>query len=122
MPYLIKKLITPNLNNDVSEDEVYHSLRKQLAQHALLHLKTNYSEQLNKQPALQQMALKWEHSSSPTTDEQMAKECKIIYLDILNQQRQWLLNKNKAEKTLDEDIIRKHMQHLDLEEEKLKFV
>ncbi len=46
----------------------------------------------------------------------------MVYLDILKQQRKWLLNKNKLHERLDEDIIRKHLQHVDLEEEKLKFI
>jgi CPA1 family monovalent cation:H+ antiporter len=68
------------------------------------------------------MARKWEKSSLLTDDVQIAKEFKTIYNDILNQQRQWLFNKNKEEKNLDEDIIRKHLLRLDLEEERLSFV
>ena len=49
-------------------------------------------------------------------------EFKKIYGDILNRQREWLFNKNKEDKTLDEEIIRKHLLRLDLEEEKLRFV
>jgi CPA1 family monovalent cation:H+ antiporter len=52
----------------------------------------------------------------------MAEECKVVYLDILNRQRQWLLLKNKSEMAIDEDIIRRHLYYLDLEEEKLRFV
>ena len=122
LPYLIKKLIIPNLDGDLPEDEVYHSLRKQLAEHALLHLQTNYSEQLANEPMLQQMSRKWKDSSHLADDELMAEGCKVIYLDILNQQRQWLLTKNREEATLDEDIIRKHLLLLDLEEEKLQFL
>lgn len=122
LPFLIKKIAIPNLDNELPEEEVYHTLRKQLAEYALFHLKTNYSEELNSQVVLQQMARKWEDNSLMADDVLMAEECKVIYLDILNQQRQWLLNKNKAEATLDEDIIRKHLQHLDLEEERLLFL
>ncbi|MFC0183135.1 hypothetical protein ACFFJX_11425 [Pseudarcicella hirudinis] len=68
------------------------------------------------------MALKWENNSRLADDVLMAEECKAVYLDILNQQRIWLHDKNKAEETLDEEIIRKHLQHLDLEEEKLRFL
>ena len=46
----------------------------------------------------------------------------ICSSDILNQQRQWLLLKNKSEIMLDEDIIRRHLYYPDLEEEKLRFV
>ena len=42
-----------------------------------------------------------------------------IYLDIINQQREWLISKNREEILLDEEIIRKHLKMLDLQEEKL---
>lgn len=122
LPYLIKRVMLPNLDNERSEDEVYHQLRKELAEHAVLHLSTNYSEQLATDPMLQQMAKKWQDSSRMADDVQMAEDCRVIYLDILAQQRQWLLNKNTEEATLNEDIVRKHLLYLDLEEEKLRFL
>lgn len=122
LPYLIRKIHIPNLDESLTEEEAYHTIRKQLANHALTHLKTHYSKQLNNQPALQQMALKWEQNATITNNEVMAEECKIVYLDILNQQRQWLIQKNKEEKTLNEEIIRKHLKYLDMEEEKLSFL
>jgi Na+/H+ antiporter len=122
LPYLIRKLVLPNMDNELPEEEVYHSLRKQLADHAIAHLRTNYNEQLANDPVLQQMERKWQDSSRLAEDVVMVESCKVIYLDILAQQRQWLLNKNRQEATLDEDIIRKHLLNLDLEEEKLKFL
>jgi Na+/H+ antiporter len=122
LPYLIRKIRLPNLDEPVSEDEVYNTIRKQLSAHALAHLKTHYREELERQPVLQQMAHKWEHSKTITGDEIMAQECKTVYLDILSQQRQWLLQKNSSDNKLDEEIIRKHLRYLDLEEEKLQFV
>jgi len=122
LPYLIRKIQIPNPDETLPEEEVYNAIGKQLAEHALSHLKTNYSKQLNSQSVLQQMAQKWEHKSAMADDIHMAEECKVIYLDILNQQRQWLLDKNKNEKTLNEEIIRKHLLQLDLEQEKLLFL
>jgi Na+/H+ antiporter len=122
LPYLIRKLHVPNFDNTLPDDEVYHTIQKQMAEHALSYLKNNYDEQLKNHPVLQQMARKWEGTSHLTDDVVMSEEIKTIYLDILDQQRQWLLNKNRQEETLDEDIIRKHLQFLDFEEEKLQFV
>ncbi|CAL1518856.1 Na+/H+ antiporter [Chitinophaga sp. MM2321] len=122
LPYLIRKIQIPNLDETLSEEEVYHTIRIQLAENALIHLKTHYSEQLSNQPVLQQMARKWEQNMAIADNELMAEECKLVYLDILNQQRQWLIQKNNDEKTLDEEIIRKHLRYLDMEEEKLSFL
>lgn len=123
LPYLIKKIHMPEMDQTQTEEEADDHIRKELAVLALLHLKNNYGEQLNTQYALQQMARKWEHHSLETEDHtDMAEESKIAYRDILNRQRQWLLSANKVEKNLDEEIIRKHLLYLDLEEEKLRFL
>jgi hypothetical protein len=51
----------------------------------------------------------------------MARDSKNIYLDILNHQREWLINKNK-DQMIDEEVIRKHLMELDLEEERMRFL
>ncbi|HWK03464.1 MAG TPA: Na+/H+ antiporter [Puia sp.] len=122
LPYLIRKINMPDPDQTQPEEEVDILVQKQLAQYALLYLRHNYSEQLQVHPLLQQMAQKWEGSNFLTDNIQISEEFKKIYSDILNQQRQWLLNKNKEEKNLDEEIIRKHLRRLDLEEEKLLFI
>jgi CPA1 family monovalent cation:H+ antiporter len=122
LPYLIRKLLLPGLDPSIPEEEVDRQIRKELAEYGLHQLRTRYSEALNAHPALQQLAHKWEDARSLADDVVMAEEGKIIYLQILDQQREWLLEKNKMEQSLDEDIIRKHLSHLDLEEEKLRFI
>ncbi len=122
LPYLIRKIKLPDFDESVPEEEADSRIRKELAQLALSHLKTNYSLQLSNQPMLQQMAAKWESHSNMTGDVQMADEVKVVYTDILKQQREWLLKKNDEDEHFDEDVMRKHFQHLDLEEEKLRFL
>jgi CPA1 family monovalent cation:H+ antiporter len=122
LPYLIRKINLPEFDPTLPEEEVDRLIKQHLAEYALQYLQTNYSEQLHTQPILQQMARKWEDSSRLVNDTLITEECKIVYLDILNQQRQWLLNKNKAKELLDEDIIRKHLRYLDMEEERLGFM
>lgn len=52
----------------------------------------------------------------------VGQDLKVIYLDLLNKQRQWLRQKNKEDRSLDEDIIRRQMHYLDIEEEKLRYI
>lgn len=49
-----------------------------------------------------------------------SEETQKIYREVLDDRRQWLLHKNKTDKRIDEELIRKHLLHLDMEEEKLK--
>lgn len=122
LPYLIKKLNLTDLDDSLPEAEVYNEIRKQLTHHALQHLNTHYSQQLDSQPMLQQIARKWQDSDQSTDGMLMTDESRTIYRDLLNQQRKWLINKNKEDGDVDEGIIRKHLLFLDLEEEKLQFV
>jgi CPA1 family monovalent cation:H+ antiporter len=122
LPYLIRKMGMPDFGDNLPEAEADRLIRKQLAEMALLHLRTSYSEQLNRIPVLQQMAGKWESSSSMAIDEQLKEESKAVYLDILHHQRQCLLKINKEHPTIDEEIIRRHFQHIDLEEENIRFM
>jgi CPA1 family monovalent cation:H+ antiporter len=122
LPHLIRKMNLPNLDETLPEEEVDNLIQKQLAEQALQHLKSNYGEELQRQPSLQLMARKWEESNLLTDDVLIAEEFKKIYSDILDQQRQWLITKNKEDKALDEDIVRKHLLRLDIEEEKLRFI
>jgi len=122
LPYLIKKFHMKDPDYTLPEDEIYNQIKRELADHALNHLKSTYSNELERQPILQQIARKWEDIHVNTDDNiLMSDETKIIYLNLLEHQRNWLLDKNQEE-ILDEEIIRRHLLYLDLEEEKLQFM
>jgi Na+/H+ antiporter len=122
LPYLIRKLDLNDPDDNVSNEDVYNDIRKQLTRHALQYLNSNYSQQLDKQPMLQQMARKWQESDQLTEGLLMPEESKAVYRELLNLQRKWLIDKNKEDGDIDEEIIRRHLLYLDLEEEKLQFV
>lgn len=122
LPYLIKKIEIPDFDHALTEEEADSLLKKELAEHALHYLRSNYSQELHTQPVLQQLARKWEDKQSMYDDILLMQECKTVYLDVIEKQRQWLLVKNKEEQNLDEDVVRKHLLSLDLEEEKLRLI
>lgn len=119
LPYFIKKINLPAIYDPLSREEASTILRKDLAEHALHYLKTKYQDQLESNTSLQQLIQKWEQHSKGIDDESVGNELKVIYLDLINHQRQWLIDKNKQDQSIDESIIRKQMYYLDLEEEKL---
>ncbi|MBZ4035456.1 Na+/H+ antiporter [Flavobacterium sp. 17A] len=119
LPYFIKKIKLDNIYDPVSPEDASQILKRDLAAHALSYLKTTYNDQLESNASLQQLILKWEQHSKGIDDESIGNEIKVIYLDLLNQQRQWLIARNKEDQHIDESIIRKQMYYLDLEEEKL---
>ncbi|OIV44023.1 Na+/H+ antiporter [Flavobacterium johnsoniae] len=122
LPYFIRKIKLTDIYDPLPRDEANHLLRQELAEFALHYLKTNYDDQVKDNTSLQHLIQKWEQHSKGIDDESIEQHHKHIYLDLLNQQRKWLINKNKADQTLDESIIRRQMHYLDIEEEKLRYL
>ncbi|MDI3320575.1 Na+/H+ antiporter [Pinibacter soli] len=122
LPYLINKMKLPSFDDYIPEEEEEIIIKKELAKHSLNHLTTNYDGQIDNHSMLRQMALKWKEKSTEDYDEVINAESKAIYLDVLNQQRKWLLNKNHTDTRFDEDVIRKFLHQIDIEEEKLKLI
>jgi CPA1 family monovalent cation:H+ antiporter len=122
LPYLINNIKLPSFDDYIPEEEEEIFIKKELAKHSLNHLTTNYDGQIENHSMLRQMAIKWREKSTENFDEVINAESKAIYLDVLNQQRKWLLNKNHIDPHFDEDIIRKFLHEIDIEEEKLKLI
>jgi len=122
LPYIIKKINLTDVYDPVPRDEVANTIKQELGAYALHYLKTNYSDQVESNASLQHLIRKWEHRNDGIDDDSIGTDLKDIYLDLLDKQRQWLINKNREDKTLDETIIRRQMHYLDIEEEKLRYI
>lgn len=119
---LISKIGTSDYDDIITEDQTEEALKRQLAAHGLQYLKANYEDETSRQPVLQQMANRWEHSLNNSEGISISSEVRDIYQDVLDEQRRWLLSKNRDEQDLDEEIIRKNLLTLDLEEEKFRSI
>ncbi|MWB94109.1 Na+/H+ antiporter [Flavobacterium sp. GA093] len=121
LPYFIRKIKLTDIYEPLPHEEVHNSVRKELAVFTLNYLKTTYSDQLETNASLQQLIQKWELHCKGIEDATINKDLKLIYHDLLNQQRQWLIAKNKEDRSLDEVIIRRQMHYLDIEEKLKQF-
>jgi CPA1 family monovalent cation:H+ antiporter len=123
LPYLIKKMNMPSFNDHLPDDEAEDMIRHEMAKLTLQHLTDNYSELLEKSSFLQQIHEKWREKMDEDSDVKLSSETKTAYLDILNAQRAWLIAQNHDKKQhFDEDLIRKHLMKIDLEEERILLV
>lgn len=120
LPWVIRKVNLPEFKDYLPEEEAIDLIKKGMAQRTLDHIDNTYSEQLNHDTYLQQLSFKWKEMSNRIPEAEVRAESKRIHLDILEQQRQWLLNKNKRDDKIDEEVIRKFLRKIDLEEEKIK--
>lgn len=122
LPVFIRKLKLGEKGHYLTEEEADNLIRREMAQYALTHLNKNYSDMLHEHPILQQLAEKWECKINDEAELKLSEKSKAIYSELLNLQRKWLLQKNKQELLLNEDIIRRHLHIIDIEEEKLKYM
>ncbi|MBS1523295.1 MAG: Na+/H+ antiporter [Bacteroidetes bacterium] len=122
LPYLLRKLILPTYDDYLPDDKAEEVIKRGLAKNAIKHLNENYSDHLANHPLLQQMIDKWNSKINEELDPQIPAESKKIYLEVIDEQRKWLINRNNIDGHIDEEIIRKHLRQLDLEEEKFKII
>lgn len=118
LPYLIKKLNIASFNDHLPDEEADDMIKRQMARHTLDHIKNKYGDILEKSLFIQQIHEKWRGKIDEDSDVRMPADVKVAYLDILNEQRQWLLYQNHSDQ-FDEDVIRKNLMRIDLEEERI---
>jgi CPA1 family monovalent cation:H+ antiporter len=70
---------------------------------------------------MQKFILQWEERAKATDDNWMNEKTKVIFVELLEIQRQYLVELNKDPK-IDEEIIRQQLYQIDLEEERLKII
>ena len=120
LPNLIKKMNMPSFNDHLPDEESDELIKKEMAKFALDHLTDNYGEILTTSPFLQQIHEKWKSKIENDSEVGLPSEVKNAYLDVLDKQRTWLIEQNhEQEQRFDEDIIRKHLMKIDLEEERI---
>lgn len=120
LPYLFHRMKMPDLDHELTEEEEEERVKTQLLDFTLDFVKQTYPTEMRRNPVLEQMV---KRLCSQTTEggQDITKEFSSIYKNVIDKQRQWLLRKNSDEKLLDEDIIRRHLLRLDLEEERMKY-
>lgn len=120
MPWLIRVMKLTDRSRKMPEEEENRDIHRRLARESLSYLKQNFSQELHSHPALAQLATTWENKEKMIDDPTTHHGYKKIYLNLLEQQRIWLREWNKDLFT-DEELIRKHLMRIDLEEERMKY-
>jgi CPA1 family monovalent cation:H+ antiporter len=129
LPLLIKWLKLEDPDATIPEEQQDAAVRKKMSQAALLLLKQQHAEKLQTNKLLQSLEHRLEAevtmlqtmTQTTTLPEETATfypHFRLVYLEILNAQRQ-LLHHLNTKKEVDDAIIRKYLSLLDIEEEKL---
>lgn len=119
LPILIRKVNLPDFNDHLPEEETESMIRDELAKTSLTYLEKHHPADMEQNFHLRKLVAVWQKQLESDDNAVVPENIKSIYKNILEQQRAFLLNKNKTEQRIDEEIIRKFLHHIDLEEEKL---
>lgn len=119
LPFILRKVKLVDRDFVRSEKEIDYEIQNRLAQVAVDKIRNDYADRIESFPTLKDQLQKYENQLRSSEIIINYAEYRKIYIDILETQRIWLINKNREELLLDEEIIKKHLRLLDLQEERL---
>jgi CPA1 family monovalent cation:H+ antiporter len=94
-------------------------MKQGLKQHVYQILKAKYEGELNGHAGIEIILKQWEERAKASDDSWMNDKTKKIFIELLENQREYLTELNKDPK-INESIIRQQLYQIDLEEERLK--
>lgn len=122
LPYFIKRSGSlDTISNEEADELAKQKMKHGLKQHVYQFLKNKYDSELNGHPGLEKFLKHWEEKAKATDDSWMNEKTKIIFVELLESQRQYLSELNK-DPSINEDIIRQQLYQIDLEEERMKII
>ncbi|PSK87436.1 Na+/H+ antiporter [Taibaiella chishuiensis] len=119
LPYLIRYGRLFDGYTDEPEEVALQKLRKGLKEHSLQFLRARYENDNEHHAGLQLLLQHWEEKMKASNDSWMTGDTKAIFIELLESQRQYVVEYNK-DPAVNEDIVRKQLFQIDLEEERLR--
>ncbi|NML71356.1 Na+/H+ antiporter [Chryseobacterium sp. RP-3-3] len=122
LPYIINKgRAFQDFMNEEEEEATRLKIKHELKQHVYHFLKAKHENELQGHVGIEMMLKHWEEKTKANDDDWMNEKNKIIFVEILESQRQYLSELNK-DITINEEVIRQQLYQIDLEEERLKMI
>ena len=66
----------------------YQEMYRKLTNQSLEYLHSNYEEHITRQPILKKIVVKWEEEGKEFDNIRLDQECKLVYVDMINHQRE----------------------------------
>lgn len=122
LPYFINRTsLLGSVFNEEGEESARKKMKQGLKQHVYQFLKDKYDNELIGHAGMEKFLKQWEERAKSADDSWMNEKMKAIFVEVLESQRQYLVELNKDPK-VDEEIIRQQLYQIDLEEERLKII
>ena len=118
LPYILKRNAA-FMSSEEDADQVSKKVRRELYTHSVSVIKNKYADYIVRKPLLADLLRQWENKMQIPDDEIMDSEHRRIYLELLEHQRKFLIDRNK-DPDLDEEVVRRQLYLIDLEDEKIK--
>ncbi len=119
LPYFIRYGGLFTGYNDDPEEVALQKLRKGLKEHSYQFLRERYENDKEHHAGLQLLLQHWEEKMKAANESWMTGETKAIFIELLESQRQYIVEYNK-DPAVNEEIVRKQLFQIDLEEERLR--
>ena len=121
LPILIERMKLPAFNDYLPEQETESIIRKGLADVSLRYLRENeMCELISDSQHLQSMVSHWMTQLEKEGQTPLYDASSELYSNILDQQRLYLYHLNKEQANINEDIVKRFIRRIDLEQERLK--
>jgi CPA1 family monovalent cation:H+ antiporter len=121
LPYFIKRTKLFDNLNEMPDKEQKQKIRNELAGFTIKLLKEKQQQGLFLSGPLMRMLKEWESKKRQPEDIKMNIESKRNYLEVLNDQRNFVASLNKNSE-YDEALIRWQINQIDMEEEQIKLM
>nr|WP_315031995.1 Na+/H+ antiporter [uncultured Chryseobacterium sp.] len=122
LPYFIRLgHVFEDFIDDEKDEKIRQEIKMKLKQHVYHFLKNKHENELQSHAGVEIMLKHWEEKNKASDTEWMNDNIKLIFLEMLESQRQFLSELNK-DISINEEIIRHQLFQLDLEEERLRMI
>ncbi|ASZ14953.1 Na+/H+ antiporter [Chitinophaga pendula] len=121
LPYIIRRSRITEFSSELPEEEMKIKVKDSLVRETVRILKEQQEMGLLKDPHLQRMIEQWEHKIKQPDNLRMSKESKQNYLELLERQRSFLTTMSQ-DPELHDEIIRRQIFQIDLEEERIRLL
>lgn len=119
LPFFIKRSGLFDNSAEEPEEATRKKVKQGLKEHVYKFLKNKYDNELHDHAGMQKLLQHWEEKTKAANDEWMNDKTKSIFKEMLDSQREYLADLNK-DPSIDEEVIRRQLYQIDLEEERLR--
>ena len=116
LPWLIRKVKLSDPEDYFPDEKAEVLILEGLSRLTSQYLDAGHPGRMSDHPELRHLSHNPAERSRAVQGRKLSPEARRVYIDLLRDQRDWLLKENRNNHMLDEDIVRKFLMTIDMEE------